>query len=74
MDGIETYGAENPIWAYGLTFLEYGKAEPAWPSWSTVRRDVGDTLNVILQGAPEDIPTLLEELNATAAQAIEETQ
>jgi multiple sugar transport system substrate-binding protein len=71
---IESFGAENEIWAYGLTFLDYGKAEPAWASWTTVRRDVGDTFNAIIQGTPEDIPALLEELNGKAEQAIEELQ
>jgi multiple sugar transport system substrate-binding protein len=71
---IEAYSADNEIWAYGLSFLEYGKAEPAWASWTTVRRDVGDSFNAILQGTPEDIPTLLGELNTKAEQAIEETQ
>ena len=69
---IEAYGAENEIWSYGLTFLEYGSAEPAWASWSTVRRAVGDSFYAILQGAPEDIPALLEELNAAAAEAVAE--
>jgi multiple sugar transport system substrate-binding protein/sn-glycerol 3-phosphate transport system substrate-binding protein len=71
---IEAYSAENEIWAYGLSFLQYGKAEPAWASWTTVRRDVGDSFNAILQGTPEDIPTLLADLNTKAEQAIEETQ
>jgi multiple sugar transport system substrate-binding protein/sn-glycerol 3-phosphate transport system substrate-binding protein len=71
---IEAYSAENEIWAYGLSFLDYGKAEPAWASWTTVRRDVGDSFNAILQGTMEDIPTLLAGLNDKAAQAIEETQ
>ncbi|MFN2197796.1 MAG: extracellular solute-binding protein [Anaerolineales bacterium] len=71
---IANYGSENPIWAYGLTFLDYGKAEPAWASWTTVRRDVQDTFNAILQGTPEDIPNLLSTLNDQAAQAILETQ
>jgi len=71
---IEAYGAENEIWSYGLSFLDYGKAEPAWASWTTVRRDVGDSFNAILQGSPDDIPGLLEELNVKAEQAIEELQ
>jgi multiple sugar transport system substrate-binding protein len=71
---VEAYGAENAIWAHGLTFLDYGKAEPAWASWTTVRRDVQDTFNAILQGAPADIPGLLQDLNDKAAQAIQETQ
>jgi multiple sugar transport system substrate-binding protein len=69
---IEAYGAENEVWSYGLTFLEYGSAEPAWASWSTVRRAVGDSFYAILQGTPEEIPTLLEELNTAAADAVAE--
>jgi multiple sugar transport system substrate-binding protein len=71
---LGTYKATNPIWAYGLSFLQYGAAEPAWPSWTSVRRSVGDTFNAILQGTPADIPSLLSDLNDTAAQAIIETQ
>jgi multiple sugar transport system substrate-binding protein len=71
---LDAYMTANPIWAYGLTFMQYGVAEPAWPSWSTVRRAVGDTLYAILQGTPEDIPTLLEDLNTKAAEAVVETQ
>ena len=71
---IEAYGADNAIWSYGLSFLDSGKAEPAWASWTQVRRDVGDSFNAILQGTPDDIPSLLEDLNTKAQQAIEETQ
>jgi ABC-type glycerol-3-phosphate transport system substrate-binding protein len=71
---IADYGNENATWAYGLTFLDSGKAEPAWASWTTVRRDVQDVFNAILQGTPADIPSLLQGLNDQAAQAIQETQ
>lgn len=71
---IESYGAENEIWSYGLSFLGDGKAEPAWASWTTVRRDVGDSFNAILQATPEEIPALLEDLNTNAQQAIDELQ
>lgn len=69
---IEAYGAENATWSYGLTFLEYGSAEPAWASWSIVRRSVGDSFYAILQGEPEEIPTLLSELNDAAAESVAE--
>ena len=71
---LDAYSADNPIWAYGPSFLQYGKAEPAWASWTTARRDVGDTFNAILQGTPEDIPSLLDDLNTKAQQAIDETK
>jgi hypothetical protein len=35
---------------------------------------VQDTFNAILQSTPADIPTLLQELNDKALQAIQETQ
>jgi multiple sugar transport system substrate-binding protein len=71
---LDAYVSDNPIWAPGLSFMQDGKAEPAWPSWTSTRREVGNTFNVILQSTPEDIPSLLEDLNAKAQQAIEETQ
>jgi multiple sugar transport system substrate-binding protein len=71
---LDTYVQANPIWSYGLSFLQYGKSEPAWASWTSVRRDVGTTFSAILQGTPADIPTLLEDLNTTAAEAILESQ
>lgn len=71
---LDSYKQNNPIWSYGLSFLQYGMAEPAWPSWTSVRRSVGDTFNAILQGTPADIPSLLADLNTTAAEAIAETQ
>jgi multiple sugar transport system substrate-binding protein/sn-glycerol 3-phosphate transport system substrate-binding protein len=76
-DAVSMLGAyigENPIWSQGLSFMQDGKAEPAWPSWTSTRRSVQDTFFAILAATPEEIPGLLEELNATAAQAIEETQ
>jgi hypothetical protein len=38
-----------------------------------VRREVQDTFAAVLQSDPDQIPTLLEELNAAAAEAVEET-
>ncbi len=71
---LDEYIQNNPIWSYGLSFLQYGAAEPAWPSWTSVRREVGNSFAAILQGTLEDIPALLDDLNAKAAQAIIETQ
>ena len=71
---LDTYISDNPIWSQGLSFMQDGKAEPAWPSWTSTRRSVQDTFFAILDATPEDIPGLLEDLNATAQQAIEETQ
>ena len=54
--------------------MQDGKAEPAWPSWTSTRRSVQDTFFAVLDATPEEIPGLLEDLNTTAQQAIEETQ
>jgi multiple sugar transport system substrate-binding protein len=74
LDYLDEYVAANPIWSVGLSYLQYGAAEPAWPSWTSVRRSVGETFSAILAGAPADIVSLLEALNATAAAAVTETQ
>ena len=71
---LDAYISDNPIWSHGLDFMQDGKAEPAWPSWTSTRRSVQDTFFAILAATPEEIPGLLEDLNATAQQAIEETQ
>lgn len=74
VDLLGDYAAENPKWADALSYLALGKAEPAWPSWSSVRREVGNTFQAILEASVDDIPTLLEELNNTAAELVAETQ
>jgi multiple sugar transport system substrate-binding protein/sn-glycerol 3-phosphate transport system substrate-binding protein len=71
---LDAYGQANPIWSTGLAYLDSGKAEPAWASWTQVRRDVGDSFAAILQGSVDDIPATLQALNETAAAAIEELQ
>jgi multiple sugar transport system substrate-binding protein/sn-glycerol 3-phosphate transport system substrate-binding protein len=71
---LSDYIQANPIWSTGLSFLQYGKAEPAWASWTQVRRDVGDAFAGILQGAAADIPSELQALNNTAAQDVAESQ
>jgi multiple sugar transport system substrate-binding protein/sn-glycerol 3-phosphate transport system substrate-binding protein len=71
---LDTYMSDNQIWSQGLSFMQDGKAEPAWPSWTSTRRSVQDTFFAILAASPDEIPGLLEELNATAQEAIEETQ
>lgn len=71
---LDAYSSDNPIWSQGLTFMQDGKAEPAWPSWTSTRRSVQDTFFAVLDATPDEIPGLLEDLNATAQQAIDETQ
>ncbi len=70
---LDSYIAENPRWAVGIDLVPLGVSEPGWASWGTVRRDVQDTFAAIIQGDMADIPTLLADLNAAAAEALEET-
>ncbi|MEE9512691.1 MAG: extracellular solute-binding protein [Anaerolineales bacterium] len=73
VDLLDDYIAANPLWAEGIALMPLGVGEPGWSSYGSVRRDVGDTFSAILQGDVADIPGLLEELNAAAAEALEET-
>jgi ABC-type glycerol-3-phosphate transport system substrate-binding protein len=68
------FAAENPQWASGLELLPLGQVEPSLPSWATVRREVQDTFDAIIQGTTDQIPGLLADLDAAAAEAVEETQ
>ncbi|MGD2058472.1 MAG: extracellular solute-binding protein [Anaerolineales bacterium] len=70
---LDDYIAENPLWADGIALVPLGVSEPGWASWGTVRREVQDTFAAILQSDTDQIPSLLEELNAAAAEAVEET-
>lgn len=74
VDYLDSFVAENPLWAEGIDLVPLGVAEPAWSSWGSVRRLVGSTYSAIIQGDPGDIQMLLEELNADAAEAVAETQ
>lgn len=74
VDFLDDYVAANPLWAEGIALIPLAVGEPGWSSYGSVRRLVGDTFAAILQGDVADIPGLLAELNAAAAEALEETQ
>ncbi len=69
---LSDYAAANPKWDTGLSLLQYGHAEPARPSWATVRRDVQDTFSTILQSPADQIEPLLKDLDTAAAEAVAE--
>ena len=73
-DLLTDYKAANPRWNTALDLVQYGGAEPNDASWSSVRRAVGDAFYEVLQGTLEDIPTILENLNATAAELMAELE
>ncbi len=73
-DYLADFAANNPQWAMALDLLQYGKSEPARPSWTSLRREVGNTFQAIISGTVEDIVPLLEDLNAKAAEIVAETE
>ncbi len=70
---LSDYTAANPIWTTGLDLLQYGKSEPARPSWTAVRRLLGDTFTQIIQATPDQVEPLLADLDTQAAAAAAET-
>jgi multiple sugar transport system substrate-binding protein/sn-glycerol 3-phosphate transport system substrate-binding protein len=74
VDFLDDYVAANERWGQGLALVSLGVAEPGSAVWQTVRREVGTTFAAIIQGTEDDIMPLLEELNAIAAEAIEELE
>ncbi len=75
VDLLTEYAAANPQWGMALALLPYGHTEPRHPSWTTVRRDMQDTMDAILQaGSADEITGLLEELNITAAEVMAELE
>lgn len=70
---IADFVAVNPVWATGLELGEYGFAEPALASWSSVRRAFRDALDAILAAeTEEEIMGILAELQATADELVAE--
>ena len=54
---------------------QYGQSEPNLPSWGSVRGAVQDAFFAILGAADEaEVDTILENLDATAAELLAESQ
>ena len=73
-DLLKEYAAENPLWLTGLDLLQYGMTEPTRASWTSVRRAVGDTGEMIIGGSIDEIPTYLKDLNDSAAELVAEIE
>lgn len=74
VDQLGDYATQDQYWNEGLQLVQYGQSEPSLPSWSTVRRDVQTTFDKINASDAGQIPTLLDDLNTQAAQAVQETK
>ncbi|MBL6982535.1 MAG: extracellular solute-binding protein [Anaerolineales bacterium] len=71
-DLLKDYADANPKWVGGLGLMQYGQTEPSRGSWASVRRSLGDTGDLIIQGVFEEIPTYLQDLDTSAAEAVAE--
>jgi ABC-type glycerol-3-phosphate transport system substrate-binding protein len=71
---LDTFAAEHPQWASGLDLVPLGQVEPAIASWSSVRRLLQSAFAEIIQGTPDQIPSLLAELDEAAAEAMAEME
>jgi len=58
----------------GLDLLGYGQTEPTRASWTSVRRAVGDTGDMIINGSVDEVMMYLEELNTPAAELLAEIE
>jgi multiple sugar transport system substrate-binding protein/sn-glycerol 3-phosphate transport system substrate-binding protein len=65
----------DPIWAGALDLMQYGSGEPNLPAHGTVRGLIRDAFFAILD-APDEagVQAVLDQLNADAATAVEESQ
>ena len=67
LSGLDEYKADNPQWTTALDLLQYAASEPQLVSYDSVRGEVSETYNRILQEDSPDIQAILDELNDTAA-------
>lgn len=65
----------DPIWAGALALLQYGSAEPNLPAHGAVRGLIRNAFFAILDAADAaGVQAVLDQLNADAATAVEESQ
>ncbi|MEW6716563.1 MAG: extracellular solute-binding protein [Chloroflexota bacterium] len=69
LDFLGEYISANPQWAASRELIKYGKSEPRWPSWSSVRYTARDMFALIFQPdfMADQIPGLLSDLDVEAA-------
>jgi multiple sugar transport system substrate-binding protein/sn-glycerol 3-phosphate transport system substrate-binding protein len=72
---LTDYAADNPIWSLGLALSALGKSEPNIPAHGAVRGAIQDAFFAVADAADEAaIQAILDELQATAEELVEETQ
>ncbi len=75
LDLLGDYAESNPKWADSLAYLEYGKVEPRFESFQSVRYALQDAFAQIAQEGftADQIPALLAELQAEVDELHAET-
>jgi multiple sugar transport system substrate-binding protein/sn-glycerol 3-phosphate transport system substrate-binding protein len=72
---VGTRPQDDALWAEGLSLLEFGKAEPNLAAHGAVRGAIRDAFFAVAEATSEDeIITILNDLNAEAAELVAETQ
>jgi ABC-type glycerol-3-phosphate transport system substrate-binding protein len=72
---VGTRATDDPVWGGALELLALGKAEPNLAAHGGVRGAIRDAFDAVANAAsPDEIVTILDELNATAAQLVAESQ
>jgi ABC-type glycerol-3-phosphate transport system substrate-binding protein len=70
LEFLGDYAADHPQWAAALDVIPYGKVEPNFGSWGVARWALSDAVDQLIDPdfPSEDIPFLLEELDALLAE------
>lgn len=73
---LESYAAENAVWATGAELAAMGPAEPqTFPAWSSVRRAIGDAAAQLFQATTEEeVIAILTQLTDDANALVAEVQ
>ena len=71
---LNDYRIDNPHWSQGYTLLRYSKANQLHQSWEVIQQAVGDAFEAILLNSPEEMTTLLNQLNQVAAELVSYTE
>lgn len=67
---LSGYQASHPQWSAALELLPHGRVEPSYPSWRAVRWALSDAGSFLFSPflSAESLPSLLQELEQTAAE------
>ena len=67
---LREYRTDNPHWSQGYNLLRFSQANQLDPSWEFVQQAVGDAFEAILLNNPQEMTTLLNQLNQMADELV----